>query len=434
MNQYKYRQTRLTVMIEHKRSVLARLIPEWARRFSAPTIKTPVPLLTVQHNPEDHLSIPVAEHSADDQECRDARARGQFLARQERWRELAAEIGAADSQRLTTAGGMPVADLLSFGARADVVQAVEHALNEGPVIDDAPVLDGIMALEEVLLENEGDPVITQIVAQAHIDIAWAWRGTGWATMIPHINRQRCAAHFDRAATLMKPICGLELDSPMAQAICCALLAGGHNSGREVADQYEDLIDLAPNNPRHMRALGNHLLPRWFGSYEELELEARRTAARTQDIWGAGGYAWVYFDAILLDDDACARVDVEFFLDGLRDIVATHPQQEMVNLLAAYCAVAQNNNMGLHEEADLVRVQICSTADWLIRDHLTEVHPMVWAHAAVGFDNNARVTSPTRFAARGRADALQFIADLFREEISKGFRVTFTPEGLRLELA
>jgi hypothetical protein len=171
-----------------------------------------------------------------------------------------------------------------------------------------------------------------------------------------------------------------------------------------------------------------MLPRWFGSYDELELEARRTAARTQDIWGAGGYTWVYFDAIAIDETACARVDVDFFLDGLRDIVEVRPNQEMINLLAAFCAVALRNGLGLNEQADLARMQIIDAANWLIREHLTELHPMIWAHAADGFDNNARVTSVSRFAARGRADALQVIADQFREEISKGLRVIFTPNG------
>lgn len=184
----------------------------------------------------------------------------------------------------------------------------------------------------------------------------------------------------------------------------------------------------------MRAMGNHLLPRWFGSYPQLELEARRTAARTQDVWGHGGYTWVYFDAIAVDDHACALVDVDFFIDGLKDIISVRPDQEMANLLSAYCAVAMRHGMGMNEEADLTRMQVVDCAKWLIRDHLTEVHPLIWAHATEGFDNNARITSVSRFAARGRADALQAIADQFRDDIEKGLRVTYTADGPRLHSA
>jgi hypothetical protein len=121
------------------------------------------------------------------------------------------------------------------------------------------------------------------------------------------------------------------------------------------------------------------------------------------------------------------VDVAFFIDGLRDIVAARPGQEMINLLAAYCAVALRRD-AQEDGPDSPRAQIADCAGWLIRDHLTELHPMIWAHAAQRFDNNARVTSPQRFAARGRADGLRAIAEQFRDDLERGLRITFTPDG------
>ncbi len=399
-----------------------------------PALAAPTAAVSRHLRPEDCLSISVLDQSPDDIACREAHLRGQFLARQDRWQELAEEIRAADTSRSATPGGMPIADLLAYGARSDVILAVEHALQDGRPADDAPMIDGIVALEAVRHEHENDAIITLIVALAHIDIGWAWRGTGWETIVPKLNRSRCSAHFDRAGELLSPLCGLESNSPLMVAANCALLAGQRDPQSRIADDYEDLIDLDPQNHRHMRALGNHLLPRWFGSYQQLELEARRTASRTQDIWGAGGYTWVCFDAIAVDDRACAIVDADFFIDGLRDIVKARPDQAMINLLAAYCSVALRHGLGLNPEADLPRMQIADCAGWLIHDHLTELHPMIWAHAAEGFDNNSRVTSLARFAARGRADALQVIADHFRDDIDRGLRVTFTPNGPQLSPA
>ena len=60
------------------------------------------------------------------------------------------------------------------------------------------------------------------------------------------------------------------------------------------------------------------------------------------------------------------------------------------------------------------------ANWLIRDHLTELHPLIWAHAASGFNNSVRINSPERFAARGQRDALRAIGDLFRDELRSGW--------------
>lgn len=418
-------------MLHLARTFLSTLPNLAARRSRRAANFSASPVAAEMGRLEDSLSIPIADHSRDENECREARMRGQFLARQDRWTELSAEIRAADKERARTSGGTPIADLLAFGARCDVVSALEEALEDNGRKSDVPLTAGIRGLEFVLQDHPTDPYISLIVALAHIDMAWIWRGPVRDTIIPKLNKQKCAAHFDRAGTILARWCSLEMNSPILQAACCSMLAGRREQERYVADCYEDLIDLDPRNPRHMRALGNHLLPRWFGSYQDLELEARRTAARTQDIWGAGGYTWVCFDAIALDENACARVDVDFFVDGLRDIVAARPEQEMVNLLAAYCAVTLRAGFGLSEDADMPRVRICQATEWLIRDHLTEVHPLIWAHAADGFANNMRVTSPGRFAARGRADALHAIADLFRDEIRRGNRVVFTPDGPQL---
>ncbi len=235
------------------------------------------------------LMIPCPDPTAEDRIRDFHQSRGQFLSRQERWDELAREIREADQTRIATPGGMAVADLLSYGARADVVLAVEHALMDGTPPKNAPVLDGIEALEEVLRDHLGDYTIACIVAQAHMDLGWAWRGNGWDAQVPERNRLAFQAHFDRAGEILADFESSDFNAPVLAAARCAHLCGNADADTKVADAYEALIDLDPNNPGPMRAMGNYLLPRWFGSYQQLELEARRTAARTQDIWGAGAY-------------------------------------------------------------------------------------------------------------------------------------------------
>ncbi|MFP3386921.1 hypothetical protein R0J92_26110, partial [Tritonibacter sp. SIMBA_163] len=78
-------------------------------------------------------------------------ADGQFFARQERWEALEQRSAAADAARQATPGGAPMADLIAYGARADVVNAVEHALNQGLALTERVTLDGIMSLERVRL-------------------------------------------------------------------------------------------------------------------------------------------------------------------------------------------------------------------------------------------------------------------------------------------
>ena len=364
-----------------------------------------VPLRDLRRPKKAPLSIEIPLETCEETERAQHHERGQYLARQEDWVALSAAIRRADHKRLTTSSGMPVADLLSYGARADVVAAAEHALFDGKPEAEAPVIEGITALEEVLQEYPMDYTIALIVAQTHMDLGWAWRGTGWEAEVCNQNLYAFHAHFDRAAEILDDLSGIELNAPSVAAANCALLAGRLDSRARVADDYEDLIDLAPRNQHPMRAMGYHLLPRWYGSYQSLELEARRTASRTQDIWGAGAYTWVYLDAITIDEHACAQLDVDFFIDGMKDILNMRGTQHNANLLAAYCAVTLRSLATTNDEAALVRDKLIDCADWIVKDHITELHPLIWAHASEGFDNAARVASVTRFAEKGKAAAM-----------------------------
>ena len=274
------------------------------------------------------LHIPVRDMTDDDDECARLRGIGQFLARQDRWCDLAGKIRIAERARSKTSGGMPVTDLLAFGARHDVVAAAEHAIGEGVPAGSPALLSGIGGLEAVLTEHHSDPAIALIVASAHIDIGWAWRGSHPDQDIPKHKKASFGAHFDRASKILNSFNGVELDSPALAAAQCALLPGLRDPSARIADDYEDLIDLDPHNERYMRAMGNHLLPRWFGDYNQLELEARRTASRTQDVWGDAGYTWVLFDAAANDEGACAALDPEFFVDGLKDILTASPAKPL----------------------------------------------------------------------------------------------------------
>ena len=375
------------------------------------------------------IAIPVIAPTPGEAASDVARERGQFLARQDRWEELAAELDAADRARQATPDGQRLADLLAFGARSDAILAAEHALQDGADPDAPALAGGIAALEEMRDEAGAAPMLDLVVALAHLDLGWLWRRLGQTH--PTQGKTRFAAHVERAAALLAPHCGVTLDSPAIAAARCAILAGSGDPRDRLVDDFEDLIDLDPGNPRPMRTLGTWLLPRWFGDYRQLELEARRTAALTQDVWGAGGYTWVCFDAVAIDDGACTRIDTGFFIDGLLDILKARPDQAMVNLLTAYCALALRPGPGDLPDARRPRAEIAACASRLIRGHLTELHPLVWAHAGDRFDDAAPATSLKRYAARGQSEAMQVLAAEFSAELAAGRRVAFTPDGVVL---
>lgn len=379
---------------------------------------------------EEQLVIPIAEDPPEES-CRvRIQDRGQFLARQERWDELGRAIRSADNRRAATHCGMPHANLFSLGARTDVVLASEQAIADGL----APGLDGIEALEEVLQEFPEDYAIAEIVAQTHMDIGWSWRGTNWHHEVPERNQKLFEVHFERAAEILESFERTAMASPLMAGAICSLVVAKPKPALHIADAYERLIDLNPANTAPMRSLGNLLLPRWFGSYEALELEARRTASRTHNIWGNGGYAWVYLDALRVDQNAARQIDVEFFLDGIRDILYLQPDQHIANLLAAYTGITMAPSRTPVEAPDIVRETrkaIHSVFDHILRDRLKELHPLLWAEADLGPNPGTFLPPRGALIRKGYECARSAIATHFKSELMSGAVLDFSKSELDL---
>ena len=369
-------------------------------------------------------SMPITDEEMARAEYQD---RGQKLARQEMWETLTEAIHDADAARTATPGGESAAILLAYGARGDVVAMAEDALHDGI----APSQQGIEAFEGILEDHDHDYALAMIVAMAHIDIGWAWRHApeSDATRSAGTRGTQFKAHFDRAADLLAAFSGIAENAPSLAAAECALLAAQTSADHNIADDYEDLIDLDPTTPRHMRALGQTLLPDRLGDYKLLELEARRTASRTGDIWGAGAYTWVYLDALALDMGTLDLVDTAFFADGLRDILARCPDQHTANLLAAFCAVTMAPRDDDPAIIGSARCALQTNLRWILAEHVHELHPLVWTQALHSPGQSPRLPSRRALISEGRQTALRAIASIFADDIADGGSIAFSPAGM-----
>ncbi|SHH75159.1 hypothetical protein [Cognatishimia maritima] len=406
------------------------------RKFSAPRDAAPLAFLPeMEADSEtliDRIKIPVNTSSLGLKGDNEVRENAQFLARQDRWDCLSERIRMADRTRDVTVKGTPIVDLMLFGARADVVSAAEHALLHGKPAKDSNFFDGIEDFELVLTEYPDDYAVALVVAHMHIDIGWAWRGTVPVADLKDANREAFLAHFARAEEILDQFCPHELNSAALSAARCALLPGSEHPGDRVADDFEDLIDLDPDNPRHMRALGTYMLPQWYGDHANLDLQARRTAARTYDLWGAGAYAWVWFDALLIDPTGLAHIDTDYFIDGIHDILDRHTDQATANLVAAqlYCAWQaarqhyRETGTGTEQQAALR-----AAFEDVVHNALREVHPLIWGHAELGFDNGVRSVSMDRLAQKGRDFAMNAVAQPFMKNLEAGLTIHFGPDGI-----
>ncbi|WP_428515545.1 hypothetical protein [Roseovarius sp.] len=402
---------------------------KWFAARSAPARPGPAPRRSTEDIDSLAKRIIVPSLPVSDEEM--ARAthqdRGQKLARQEAWQALSDKIQYADHTRLATPGGETASLLLAQGARGDIVAAAEDALHDGQ----PPAPEAIEALEEVLDEMPGDYPTALVVALAHIDIAWAWRNIA-ARDDPATAARAIAGHIASADAILEPYDGPLIDAPSITAARCALIAACDKRGRRVAEEYEALIALDPDGHRHIRALGRHILPPYAGGVKALEVAARRVAARTEDTWGAGAYTWAYLDALALDPRALDLLEPGFFVEGLRDILARKDDQHVINLLAAFCAIAMAPGAGdrvLSPHADRTRAEIHDCVDWILEHYLQELHPLIWSQTLLMPGHAPLLPSRRALIAKGRQTALRIIAARFAGHIADGSSLAFSRQGM-----
>ncbi|MEM8541277.1 MAG: hypothetical protein AAGF25_10015 [Pseudomonadota bacterium] len=352
--------------------------------------------------------------------------RGQKLARQDRWGDLAARIKYADSTRLATPAGETASLLLAFGARSDVVAAAEDALHDGAQPDDS----GINALEDVLLEEEDDYACALVVALAHLDIAWAWHCIRF-DVAPDEALTFAQRHLSRAEKILNDFDGVTLDAPSILAAQCALGATHEKRGLLLGEDYARLIDLDPNGHSHMRALGRYMSRLLRSHPNALEVAARKTASQTSAHWQAGGYTWVYLDALMAEPSAITLLDPDFFVEGMENIIHSQNDQHIINQFAAFCAIAMAPKPKDESALDSIksRLQLHDCLDWIVTDHLQELHPLIWSQTLLAPAQVPALPSRRALVVKGRQTALRIIASRFADEIADGSSLAFSPQGM-----
>lgn len=398
-----------------------------------PTPETPDPHPVAPLRPAGRLDIPIVDQSPEERDYSQTFDRGLYLARQDRWDKLAAEIRAFDRARDNCSCGSAKADILTSGACSDVVKLEPRDAEES----DNPVAAGIEMLEEVVEEYPEDYGVALVVARAHILAGYAWRGADWRYEVHPDNHRQFRTHFERAAELLDMFDPFTLDSPALMAARCELLVAQDRPAERVTDDFEDLIDLDPTNPSHFRAFGVKMLPRWFGTYESLDQHARETAKRTEDVWGAGAYAWCYLDALAADSRCLRYLDTDLFGQAMTDILLRRPDQHSANLLAAFSGVLMapaEQDLQIGNDVVDARAALRSHLNWILRTHLREVHPLVWHEAINRFDGQCRFVPRDTRLAEGRDAAMTVLTRQFEAQIRNGTRVIFSREGIEFDVA
>ncbi len=326
----------------------------------------------------EQLGLPVIDKTEEQMERDWYLYRGQKLIRQESWTELSVEIQQFDEMRAMTSGGTPISELLTRGARGDIVQPIRQSLEDQ---DTSPNTDGLSAYQAIADANPKDYGIAMIVAYTHLDAAWVWRHYS-PQPDAKVSRNAQHHHFKIARALLDPFDPKRLNAPALAAAKCAALSTQESPKTSNTKLYETLVSLDPKTAQYLRNFGANLLPRRFGSYEMLNTWALKAVEHTRTLWGTGAYAWVYMDALRQDAGAFGVLDLNLFMEAVIDILERCSDQHTANLFAAFTAVTLVQPAPGRESFSgrRRRLQLNEAADWIIETQLREIHPLVWADA------------------------------------------------------
>lgn len=332
------------------------------------------------------------------------------------WDEALKRIRTYDQERTAMPGLKPYFELGTHAARLGLTKSVDAF--EDQLL---PGLSGRMTkeldrLEKIRLERPDDYVIAAIVAQSHIDIGWAFRGCGFIDEVSPSHLRQMGEHFSRARELLDQFDSMKENSPLLASTRYGLAVGLDDGERHFRGWYEDWTTLCPT---HLRAYLDHsfnLLPRWFGSHQELEIEARKAVSRSFDILGNGAYPFFYFNVLDYDwDELLLQIDHDMFFDGVIDILERTNSQYLVNSLAWSCVELSRPHHSAFElspprNAFQERMKECFHT--IIKQHLHVLYPALWEDGING--------------------ALWEIAAAFDSELTDGATVRFGENGVNIE--
>lgn len=306
---------------------------------------------------------------------------GLKMARQGMWEQLSDLIQTADDSRLFTPAGENVALLLAKGAGADIIAATTDSVNDGTL----PDLEGLADFEQELLEETQDYARALVAAVTRLDISQIWATLAQDSLLPD-KAQHAEHHRRRAQDILNHYNALDLDSPSLMATKCRLLAEEEDLSQQLIQDFSSLVKMDPDSITHMRAFGHALGMRLGKNTQILEDQANNIATLTADVWGEGGYTWVYMGALTEDHAALRSLDVKRFILGMKDILQIKPDQHISNEFTAYCAVTADPNSYLIRDLGACQRAICAElnacAQWLFTSHLHELHSILWYQAAL----------------------------------------------------
>jgi hypothetical protein len=280
-----------------------------------------------------------------------------------------------DQTRQQFASGRRYFDCALSGA----LQPVLQHLGRPPDVDKA--MAALAPIASLHQSDTRDYVPAVLLCRALTEIGWALRGPLPPDQVPQEAAKAAAPYFARAEAAISRFDPIEENSPMIAEARYRLVPGIDGGADYLRDWYEDWADLDPSDPEMLTLHSRFLMPAWYGDLDEIEVEARRAAARAKGGLGAGAYAQFWRLPLENDPAALARVDVRLFLAGLHAALEQSGSQALANEYAAllFRLSLPRSTEGRDDAARHapVREAFAEGFSQVLRRHVLELHPPAW---------------------------------------------------------
>jgi hypothetical protein len=286
------------------------------------------------------------------------------------WDDLLESLRFADQSRAVAAGGKRVSVLVSRGARAALAECIAAR-------DWLAAETELARFEAVLADSPDHYAAGHLVAQAHLDLAWAKRGITQAGQMSRALWQDSGAHIARAEAVLAQFDPIEQMSPLLAGTQYQLVRGIGDGKSLCRDWFEDWCDLDPSDSDVHATHAQHMLPNWFGTLENFDHEAAHAAALTAGETGQAAYAVFYMAASEVLGSFPPGMDLARFLTGLKDFQAVTGCQYRANLVAGVMVDLMHGFAAQGAERSYDRVLTRAALSDLLWNRLTEFHLSAW---------------------------------------------------------
>ncbi len=199
---------------------------------------------------------------------------------------------------------------------------------------DPEAIEATLAPFRKALHDAPSPFQAALLARAVCIAAYAYRGDDVAVKVQ--NRDGFDRCMQEAQAVLLAHPEPESQCPLRARAQYELVAAGPGTGNSLKNAFEQAWQLDPYNLALCERHGVFLLPRWFGrDARNLETFARQAAARTEDRFGMGAYAFIYsFHPLIGSHDAEDTLcDAELLRRGFEDLIARFDGQSLLNRYA-----------------------------------------------------------------------------------------------------